>query len=458
MSRKTNSPASYRIFYRMTTLASAAICGVVALFLYQYVFTHGVSLIKYWYAPLSVWVFLFAASLAVGYRFFSLYKPEVVLWRFIAGGVIWIVSAALLFLSRTSVAQTLWTIVAGFSAGAIKAATEGFKRDFRLFIDEKVLQKLNRNLSATSACISIITAAAIVAFNIFLPSLQWVAVLILSVIMYVAVVAGYNQPLDFRTREKLVDYVTYFSDNELIKKDLEKKLIEPYNMRYGVKIISTSLKALLRLKIVGKENLSHGDFPSVFVCNHDAINGPVSAVTYLPTYYRVWIHDEMLDYDVARKNISHTLRALPRFFGKFLGGKMIDAATRFTCWALNSFNPVPVRRGTSREVLTTFIVSLQALQEGDNLLIFPETPGKGEITQSSDESIRSFYTGFAHLGKVYFDKCGKSLLFYPVYIDKKKRQFRIGEAVRFNPDLDATESKQIIAAELHRQMTEFSKK
>ena len=456
--------SSKRIFSKMTVLASVAILSAVALFLYDYISVHSVAPLRYWYAPLSLWVILFACSYATGYRIFSLRNPEIVLWKYISGAIVWIVSAIFLFVSKGSIAQTFWTIVMGLSAGAIKASIERFKEDFEMVgllpeerVSKESIRLSNRRLSVVSFFISLAVAPCLVALRHFIPSAEWLLLILIYITMYMGVVFAYNQPLDFRTREKLVNYVEYFHSDERIREDLRKKLVEPYRMRYGVKIISTSLRAILRLKIVGKENLIQSDLPAVFVCNHDAINGPVSAVTYLPTYYRVWVHDEMLEYDIAHKNISHTLRALPKVFGKYLGGKMIVAATKFTCWALNSFNPVPVRRGTSKEVITTFIVSLEALQDGDNLLIFPETPGKGEISQSSD-NIRSFYTGFAHIGKVYYDKCGKSLSFYPVYIDKKRREFRIGEAVKYNPALDANESKQNIAAELHRQMTEFSRK
>ena len=45
------------------------------------------------------------------------------------------------------------------------------------------------------------------------------------------------------------------------------------------------------------------------------------------------------------------------------------------------------------------------------------------------DNVRTFYTGFAHIGKMYFDRTGKSLLFYPLFSDRTTRSFRIGSPV-----------------------------
>ena len=47
--------------------------------------------------------------------------------------------------------------------------------------------------------------------------------------------------------------------------------------------------------------------------------------------------------------------------------------------------------------------------------------------------LRTFYTGFAHIAKMYFDRTGKALLFYPLYSDMDERAFRIGEPVAYDP-------------------------
>ncbi|MDR0660045.1 MAG: hypothetical protein LBG19_04425 [Prevotellaceae bacterium] len=62
------------------------------------------------------------------------------------------------------------------------------------------------------------------------------------------------------------------------------------------------------------------------------------------------------------------------------------------------------------------------------------------------------YTGFANIGKLYFDLTGKTLRFYPVYANKKKHTFKVGESILFDPDNDPRDEKQRIAEELQERM------
>ena len=50
----------------------------------------------------------------------------------------------------------------------------------------------------------------------------------------------------------------------------------------------------------------------------------------------------------------------------------------------------------------------------------------------------------------------RSLLFYPIFTDAGRHEFRIGEPVRYDASLPPRESKAAIAAELHARMTGLS--
>ena len=58
---------------------------------------------------------------------------------------------------------------------------------------------------------------------------------------------------------------------------------------------------------------------------------------------------------------------------------------------------------------------------------------------------------------MYYDATGKSLLFYPLYSDRERRLFRIGEGVRYDVSLAPREGKQKVARELQSKMSELSK-
>jgi len=78
----------------------------------------------------------------------------------------------------------------------------------------------------------------------------------------------------------------------------------------------------------------------------------------------------MLDRGLCAKEISYSFRGFLKFAGRKIGGTLIRWATGPVCWALNSFNPIPVARGNSRDVMSTFSLSVDALKDGDNILIF----------------------------------------------------------------------------------------
>ena len=233
-------------------------------------------------------------------------------------------------------------------------------------------------------------------------------------------------------------------------------------MRSGVKILCAFARLFLRLKVSGKEHLLPGRYPSVFVCNHGFIYGPVSGVLYLPVPFRPWIHDVMLDPALAERELRKSLRFVLRIFGDRLGGRMLHSLTRLVCRTLNSFDPVPVVRGASRNLMNTFRTSLEALMDGDNILIFPEKPRELATNIDPDAeydpyNLRSFYTGFAHIGRMYFDATGKNLLFYPLYSDKKRRRFMIGEPVEYDSSLDPRESRKRLSACLQERIEEMSR-
>lgn len=124
--------------------------------------------------------------------------------------------------------------------------------------------------------------------------------------------------------------------------------------------------------------------------------------------------------------------------------------------ALNSFNPIPVEKNNLRNVMTTFDDTVKVLSEGDNVLIFPERPRKVKrgdkmTVEHLTDSVGRLFTGFANIGRLYYETTGKCLRFYPIYASKRNHTFRIGQPVVFSPDNDPHDEKQRIADLLHDQ-------
>lgn len=269
--------------------------------------------------------------------------------------------------------------------------------------------------------------------------------------LLMSLIYSLKQPLTKKFGRRLKDYESIKKQGEQnpdMEKRLENVLIKKYKKRIGVYIIRAFLKGIMFHTVTGKEHV--GELPGVFVFNHGEVYGPIAAVVFLPYDIRPWILSMMIDKDEITKHIYGGTFAkitwLPVALRKFIA----KALSPIVVWALRSFDPIPVYRGAGRSVMRTFTLSVECLNSGDSILLFPENP-EGE---PYGEEINAFYAGFANLGRMYYRKAGKCVTFYPVYASKKNRILRIGEGVKYEPGNKAGERDRIVAA-LQQRMTEL---
>ena len=58
---------------------------------------------------------------------------------------------------------------------------------------------------------------------------------------------------------------------------------------------------------------------------------------------------------------------------------------------------------------------------------------------------------------MYYRKTGKCPTFYPIFADKRRRTFTIGEGIRYQPDSPPREEKLRIARELEAAMQQMAR-
>ena len=96
--------------------------------------------------------------------------------------------------------------------------------------------------------------------------------------------------------------------------------------------------------------------------------------------------------------------------------------------------------------------STEALENGENLLIFPEHPDgkyvKGGISELSP--------GFVMLAEAWMKKSGKQLRIMPVYANREKRTFTFGDEIRYNPQNGYAAEQDRILKEVHDQLLVLS--
>ena len=446
---KYESIASYKVFADMNLYSTIAINLAIMVAVLLTVMPDKEVFVEKTYWNILIWFALITAILVFLIWALPKRKPSFGLAQFTLGAITWVIGAEHMFKTTTPVGLIVWTVVWGVGITLIVYAIRQFYLDFEAVgkiegLSGDNLEVSNSMIATYSSIISSLIIFELMVLLTYAPNLNgsWIIHLPL-IFMIVAIGFALKQPLDYRNREKLMRYIDTADENERIKDSLRSLFVKKYRMRFGVKILCTLARPFLRLKVSGLENLRKGDYPSVFVCNHGFIYGPISAVIYLPTYFRPWIHNAMLQKESAIKEMNLTMgKHVPKWLIRMISGGV--------CWALNSFNPIPVVRGATHDVGSTFDESLKALEEGDNILIFPEKPKR--MTSQTGVTTRNFFTGFASIGQLYHEKTGKNLLFYPLYSDRNHRAFRIGEPVEYNPELTSIESKRAIAHEIQQRM------
>ena len=271
-----------------------------------------------------------------------------------------------------------------------------------------------------------------------------------TVFLFISLFYSLKQPLTKKITGKLkiyADIVKRGKNNPDMEKRLYNVLIKKYKKRIGVSIIRAFLKPIMYHSITGHEHVTN--LPGIFVFNHGEFYGPVAAVVFLPYAIRPWIYYKMID----KKEINtyvydgtfSKIRGMPVWMKKLIA----RITSPIISWALRSFEPIPVYRGNARNVIKTFALSIECLNAGDSILLFPENP-----EEKYGDKVNPFYSGFANLGRMFFKSSGSRVVFYPVYASKRSRVLRIGEGVKYDP-ANKNEERDRIVSELESRMREL---
>ncbi len=273
-----------------------------------------------------------------------------------------------------------------------------------------------------------------------------------------AIIATLRFPLNNRHFQKLAHWLTLDGegvDNPALKKQLDSVVVKRHKNRFGVRIIITLLRPLYYHKVYGRENLSgYEDGTMILICNHGEIYGPVVANLYVPISFRPWVISNMMEREAIVEHMYQGTMVRQRWLPESWKRPLIRLITPIMVWVFDSLEAIPVYRGQPRELMKTFRETVNAMQAGDNILVFPENgeehaPGQTGYVR---EGVGQLYTGFAMIAPMYYAKTHKQAVFVPIYASRKRRTLTIGHGVVYNPEANATEEKLRIVDELLSSM------
>lgn len=228
-----------------------------------------------------------------------------------------------------------------------------------------------------------------------------------------------------------------------------------------VRLLMGLARPFVTLKVQGTDNLPpETNGPVVYVCNHGFLFGPVAAVFNLPSSFRPWIDNRALNVTECAKDVGRLFGRRLRLLGHRARRKVVDRVSRWVVALLRDFNPIPVFKNGSRNVIDTIEQSVDALMSGDNLLIFPERPRKDykdvDTERKQASRLRSFYMGFAKIGQDYYQRTGQQLRFVPVYINRKHRTMQIAPSIAYQCTADSHADRERLSMDLYTSLAQLS--
>lgn len=202
-----------------------------------------------------------------------------------------------------------------------------------------------------------------------------------------------------------------------------------------------------KIEVVGEENLP--EEPVIFVGNHSQMNGPITAELYTPGEHYVWCAGEMM----ARKEVpayafQDFWSGKPKWthpFYKLLSHLIAPLAECI----FNNARTIGVYHDT--RILSTFKMTVKRLDEGANVVIFPEH------NVPHNHIINDFQKRFIDVAKLYHKRTGKALSFVPMYIAPKLKKIYLGKPVCFSPDKPLEEERIRICNYLMEEITSIAR-
>lgn len=183
-----------------------------------------------------------------------------------------------------------------------------------------------------------------------------------------------------------------------------------------------------------------------FVCNHTRIYAPVYFLLN-KNKVRVWSNYYFIYYKTCWQHMKNAV--LPNIKCGVLLKPLAFLLTPLIVWIFRAFEPIPVYHH-EKKVLETLNKSIQTMEEGLPQVIFPE-----RTENKVNKYVYEFNSGFPIVAKLYYEKTGKLLKFYPVYCAEKLHTFVVGEPITYNPDIPLKIQRKDICRYLESKIAEL---
>ena len=203
-----------------------------------------------------------------------------------------------------------------------------------------------------------------------------------------------------------------------------------------------------KMDVVGEEQLPPE--PVILVGNHAQMNGPIACELYAPGTHYIWCAGEMMHMkqvpDYAYQDFWSRKPRWCRWFYRLLSYVIAPLSVCI----FNNANTIGVYHDA--RILSTFKQTVQRMQEGHHVVIFPE------YDEPCNSVLNDFQDRFVDVAKLYYKRTGKEPLFVPMYIAPNLKKIVLGTPVRFRSDLPMEQERQRICSYLMTEITKIASK
>jgi len=201
-----------------------------------------------------------------------------------------------------------------------------------------------------------------------------------------------------------------------------------------------------RIEVVGAEKLP--EEPCIIVGNHAKMNGPICAELYCPGKHYTWCAGEMMH-----------LKEVPAYaFRDFWSQKPKWARPwyKLLSYLIAPLSVIVFNHARTigvyhdARLIKTFRNSVNALQEGNHLVIFPEHDA------AYNHILSEFQDKFIDVARLYCKRTKKSVCFVPLYIAPRLKQMHLGTPIQFDPCAPIDEERSRICRYLMDEITDIA--
>ena len=211
------------------------------------------------------------------------------------------------------------------------------------------------------------------------------------------------------------------------------------------------IKSLVRffygkMEVIGLENLPEDN--AIIVGNHCQLNGPIAGELFLQDNCYIWCAGQMMDLkEVPEYAFTDFWSQKSKWTQPFYKLASYLIAPLSVC-IFNNARTIAVYR--DMRIMSTFKDSIKLLQQGANILIFPEKDEK------HNNILYQFQENFIDIAKLYYKKTGIALTFVPMYIAPKFKKMYIGKGISYQCENSIEEERKRISKYLSDEITEIA--